>query len=211
MSVPARPDDAEYTYSVNEDPDCWREDLHGIPFRPAVRAAHHVIDGLRADFGDEGWVEDDDIRYVWTARTEGFQTFLSEYQEDADKHAPREDVRAEIVLPNKTCAIIWFAEITTQISDGAWEWHDWEQDELGIDEWKRLSYADVHVDESRDEAAARNLPDRLQYMDELTESNGHVERMIFYVRAAFPDRADYDKTDLRRDLECIESMNENRL
>jgi len=112
-----------------------------------------------------------------------------------------------LTFPNYRTAILWIVEIDGQISDGAWENYKWNKHGRRWS-WEDLCYAEIEVNENLDMAAGEgDYCPHLNYTEELTEYDGQVERMIYYIRASGLD-PEYDKSDLMDDLRAIEGINE---
>lgn len=183
----------------NDEPDYW-ERLYGeIDFAEAMSHSEPVIEQMEEEFDEgAGWASATDINRVWTAIQEDVETMVEEYNERNRSGRGRSNVH--IRLPNERLAVLWIAEITGQISDGAWENY------LSEHQWQALCYATIEVDEDLEEAESEGRHKNLGYVRKLREHAGHEERMMYFVRAAGLDD-EYDHSDLLHDLQDLKGIN----
>lgn len=189
-------------YEPSEDkPSYWDKYYEHIDWVDAMEIAEPILEEMDEEFDEgRGWASESDINRVWTCIQEGPEAFVEEYNEQwADND--RFSSRTTLTFPNYRIAVLWAAEITGQISDGAWE------NSLHEPEWKELVGARIEVDESLDEAEGEGHYQNLAYVRKLREHEGHEERMIFYVRAAGHKDHGYDHSDLLSDLQALKGIN----
>lgn len=132
----------------------------------------------------------------------------------------RKNINMEIHVDSVEKAILWRFEIRGQISDGAYENHR----NLRNGKWETFCYANVVVDKNleepkilvneEDELKSVNKsmygPDRIQtlmFSRDLTECEGHIGRMLFYVRSL--ENKNYSVDDLKTDLTELEEATRN--
>ncbi|WP_394743061.1 hypothetical protein [Natronococcus roseus] len=113
------------TRNTGSDEDSY--DNKDIPFDKAAGVAEQTISEMDDEFEEgSGWARVTDVTRVWTAIEDGFDAYHAEKHEVKSSRAEASldwSRSADITLPNKRLAVIWYAEICGQISDGAWENH----------------------------------------------------------------------------------------
>lgn len=151
------------------------------------------------DLEEEGheveWVYPSDVKTAMGTKKQGIKPRIESHNE---KNTGNRNI---ITFPSFTAALVWLDELRGQISDGAWENHEWRRGT-----WEDYCNATIKVDTDSTKVTwdGRSVDD-LEFHDVVEGSKGMRGRMLYLVRASEIDE-DYTEDNLMEDIRRIDEM-----